>query len=239
MHHPSAGNVRPNSICQYKFHLPEKIMRLFAFILALLVGDPAVAQSWKEYAYPNYAVAISFPAEPEIQTTTYQAADGRAVEAHVYSVIQNDAAFRLTIVEASEPAMEESAVIDHAVKTLSQGGEIKVDIPARVSRVYGRQISIVGADGSHSSAAVFYHKGRLYQIEGKVFPNGSDMAAIRFQQSLVFTGGESNRSADAAQDRAGRERRRACRGGAENGGAPAVADDAQSNPQERCRRGGR
>ena len=50
---------------------------------------------------------------------------------------------------AELPGMEESAVIDNAVKTLAQGGDIKLDIPARVARVYGRQLSIAGADGTH------------------------------------------------------------------------------------------
>jgi hypothetical protein len=134
--------------------------------------------------------------------------------------------------------MEESAVIDHAIKTLSQGGEIKVNIPARINRVYGRQLSIVGADGSHSSVAVFYHKARLYQIEGKAAGNdaaGNDAAsyAIRFQQSLVFTGGDTNRP-DAV-----REARRNCP--PENAGAPgaAASDDRQLRAEGRCRRGAR
>jgi hypothetical protein len=183
-------------------------MRMIATVFAVVVASaPAYAQSWKEYAYPSYSFAVSFPAEPKIETTTYQAVDGRPVEARVYSVTQDSAVFTMTIVDLSDPAAEENAVIDHAIKTLAQGGEIKVNIPARINRVYGRQLSIVGQDGSHSAAAVFYQKGRLYQIEGRVLPAGSDAAAIRFQQSLVFTGGESNRPPDAA-----RGPRRSCRG---------------------------
>jgi hypothetical protein len=35
---------------------------------------------------------------------------------------------------------------------------------------------------------LFYHNGRLYQIEGKSLATGNTTAdAIRFQQSLVFT----------------------------------------------------
>ena len=207
-------------------------MRLLAFILTMFVaGSPAGAQSWKEYAYPGYAFTVSFPAEPRIETTTYQAADGRSAEAQVYSVTQDGATFRMTIVDLSDAAMEESAAIDHAVRTLSRDGEIKIDIPARVNRVYGRQLSIVAADGSRSAVAVFYHKGRLYQIDGMVFPGGDDAAAIRFQQSLVFTGGESNRP-DAV-----REQRRACRGGPENADAAGAAtqDDGQLR-EARCRR---
>ncbi len=210
-------------------------MRLLALIAATFVAaGPAAAQSWKEYAYPGYAFTVSFPAEPKIETTMYQAADGRSVPARVYSVAQDGAVFKMTIVELADPAADESAVIDHAVRTVSQSGEVKVDIPARVNRVYGRQLSIVGADGSRSAVAVFYHKGRLYQIDGKVLPGGDEAAAIRFQQSLVFTlRGESLNRPDAAFG----EQRRACRGGPENADAAGAAteDDGQLR-EARCRR---
>jgi hypothetical protein len=142
----------------------ELKMRMMAitFILAMFVGNgPAAAQSWQQYSYPSDSFAVSFPAAPKIEIKTYQAADGRVVDARVYSVAQDDGEFKMTIADlsnaASGAAPEESAVIGHAVKTLSQGGEIKVDIPARINRVFGRQLSIVGADGSHSSGAVFYY----------------------------------------------------------------------------------
>jgi hypothetical protein len=209
-------------------------MRVIASIVAVFVaGGPAAAQSWHEYAYPSYSFALSFPADPKVEITTYQTADDRTVDAHVYSVTQDDAVFKMSIIDLSDAAMEESAVIDHAIKALSQEGEIKVNLPARINRVYGRQLSIVGADGSHSSAAVFYLKGRLYQIEGKALPTGNDAAsyAIRFQQSLVFTGGESNRP-DAV-----REPRRNCRVAADNAGAPGSATQSGGRSLDgRCRR---
>jgi hypothetical protein len=96
----------------------------------------------------------------------------------------------MTVADMRDTGLEENAVIDHAVKTLSQGGEVKVDIPHRISWIYGRQLSIAGADGSRSSVAVFYHKRQLYQIEGTTLPAGSNSStsdSIRFQQSLVFT----------------------------------------------------
>ena len=167
----------------------ESTMRPIAFILAAFVASsPATAQSWTEYSYPDYAFTVSFPAEPRIEATIYQAVDGRRVPARVYSVTRDKGVFKMTVVDLTSAALEESAVIDHAIKTLSQGGQIKLDIPHRISRVFGRQLSIQAADGSHSSIAVFYHKQRLYQIEGKALAPGNTTAdAIRFQQSLVFT----------------------------------------------------
>jgi hypothetical protein len=167
-------------------------MRLIAFIsfvLAMLAaGGPAAAQNWKEYSYPDYAFTVAFPADPQIETTTYQAADGSLVAARVYSVLQDGAVFKITVADLSATAAEEAAVIEHAVKPLVQGGAIKLDIPHRISRVFGRQLSIAGADGSHSSVAAFYFKRRLYLIEGKALPAKNDASAdaIRFQQSLVF-----------------------------------------------------
>ena len=123
-------------------------MRLIAFALAAFVASgPAAAQNWQEYSYPDYSFAVSFPADPQVETATYQVADGGAVEAHVYSVRQNDSVLKVTVAELGNTGLAESAVIDHAIKTLSEGGEVKINIPHRVYQVYGRQLSIAGADG--------------------------------------------------------------------------------------------
>src|SRR6266852_3376075 len=182
-------------------------MRLIAFALAAFVaGGPAAAQNWQEYSYPAYSFTIAFPADPKIETATYRVADGRAVEAHVYSLRQNDSLLTVTVAELANTGLEESAVIGHAIKTLSAGAEVKINIPHRVYQIYGRQLSIAGADGSRSTVAVFDFNGRLYQVEGKTLPGGNPLDMLRFQQSLVFTGGGSNRSAEAI-----RAIREACR----------------------------
>jgi len=182
-------------------------MRLIAFALAAFVaGGPAAAQSWQEYSYPAYSFTIAFPADPKIETATYLVADGRSVEAHVYSLRQNDSLLTVTVAELANTGLEENAVIGHAIKTLSAGAEVKINIPHRVYQIYGRQLSIAGADGSRSTVAVFDFNGRLYQVEGKTLPGGNPLDMLRFQQSLVFTGGGSNRSAEAI-----RAIREACR----------------------------
>src|SRR6185312_9325166 len=76
-------------------------MRAIAFVIALFAAElfaanaPAAAQSWKEYSYPSYSFAVSFPAEPKVETTMYQAADGRSVQAQVYSVTQDNGVFTM------------------------------------------------------------------------------------------------------------------------------------------------
>jgi hypothetical protein len=186
---------------------------------ALAAGGPAAAQSsWKEYSYPDDFFSVDFPAAPKIETTTYQVADNRSVRARVYSVKQDSALFAVTVAELANTGLDESAVIDHAIRMLSAGAEVKVNIPHRIDEVYGRQLSLARGDGSRSTVAVFDYKGRLYQIEGKALPGGSTamVDAIRFQQSLIFTGGGSNRSRDAI---------RAIRQGCREVNNPAGLDD--------------
>jgi hypothetical protein len=193
---------------------------LAAFVLAAFVpGGPAAAQSWEEYSYPDYAFTVAFPATPQVETTTYQVAEDRSVPAHVYTVRQNNSVFKVTVAELANTGLQESIVIDHAIKTLSAGGEVKFDIPHRIYKVYGRQLSVLGSDGSRSTVAVFDYEGRLYQIEARALAGGGDTAAdtLRFQQSLVFTDGGSNRSEDTI-----RAIREACRGAPFN---PAGLDD--------------
>jgi hypothetical protein len=210
-------------------------------VAALVGGTPAAAEGWQEYSYPDYSVAVAFPAEPKIEITTYPAADGVKVEARVYSVTQGNAVFKLTIADLSEAVIEENAAIDRAIKLMSQGGEIKVDIPHRVRRVYGRQLSVARADGGRSLAAVFYYKQRLYQIEGTSLPGGNATAeAIRFQQSLMFTDDASNRAepASAVDVYSGAANPGAARGenrrgrGAENGGGRGRRGEAAAPTQE-------
>jgi hypothetical protein len=170
-------------------------MRLILFILvAFAFSAPAVAQSWEEYTYPEYAVSVAFPASPKIEATTYQIADGRSVPARIYSVRQDKGEFKLTVADLANTGLDEKTVVDHAITALSQGAIVKLNVPARIYRVYGRQLTVEGADGSRSMVAIFDLKGRLFQIEAKVPRGGSEFELTRFQQSLVFDREISNRS---------------------------------------------
>ena len=208
-------------------------MRSIPFILlAFAFSAPAGAQSWEEYSYPEYAISVSFPAKPQIETTTYQVVEGRSVPAHVFSVRQDKGEFKLTIADLANTGVDEKAVIDHAVKALSQGATVKVNVPARIYQSYGRQLTIEWADGSRSMAGVFDIMGRVYQIEAKVPRGGSEFELTRFQQSLVFDRSVSNRTPE--QIRAIRE---GCPGlvgvlnGAGNPVNPAGLDDPRCKAQ--------
>ena len=165
-------------------------MRLITFVVAIIVASaPAGAQGWREYEYPNEGFTVAFPAEPKVETTSYQPPGGRLVEARVHSVVQEGGEFKVTVVDLPYAEMSEGNIMAYAVLMLSRGGEIKIDIPHSTRRIIGRQVSIDGLDGSQTYASVFFHNRRLYQIEGTVPAGNSTADAIRFQQSFDFTDG--------------------------------------------------
>ncbi len=165
-------------------------MRLIAFAIALfLAGSPAAAKDWMEYAYPDHSFTVAFPAEPRIEPTTYQAADGRAFAARTYSVALDGGLFKMTVVELPDTNANGDALVSHAVKTLTDGSQIKLDIPHRIRSTYGRQLAVARPDGSFTYVAVFFHKQRLYQLEGIAAAAGgdADVDAMIFHQSLDLT----------------------------------------------------
>ena len=165
-------------------------MRLITFIVAIIAASaPAGAQGWREYEYSNEGFTAAFPAEPKVETTTYQAPGRRMVEARVYFVVQEGGKFKVTVADMSQIEMSEGNVMAYAVMMLSRSGEIQFNIPHSTRRIIGRQASIDGADGSQTYASVFFHNRRLYQIEGIVPAGGSTANGIRFQQSFDFTDG--------------------------------------------------
>ena len=76
---------------------------LATFLLLVTVPaaapQPAPAQGWEEYSYPDYAFSVAFPANPQVDTTTYQIADNRSVPARIYSVRQANVAFSMIVAE--------------------------------------------------------------------------------------------------------------------------------------------
>jgi hypothetical protein len=161
-----------------------------SYILPLFFAGSAAPSDWKEYENPKYSFAIHFPVDPTLEATTFRTADGRSLEAHSFSVEQDAGLFKVTVVEMpGEQTGEEALVVKEAAKNVAEGGVTKFDITHSIGTIYGRQLGIAEANGGYSYVALFYHKQRLYQIEGKALVAGgqAEVDAMRFQQSLDLT----------------------------------------------------
>jgi hypothetical protein len=142
-----------------------------------------VAQNWQEYGYPDGSFRVTFLADPQIKTTTYQVTEDREVEAHVYFVRRDNAAFKVTVAELADAGRESAAVIDYAIKMLSKGGEVKVNPPHHIMSLFGRQLSIVGADGKLSIAPLVTQPVAQPHIEA-----GHDLGGVQVE---IVTDGRS------------------------------------------------
>jgi hypothetical protein len=110
-------------------------MRLIAFVAAAFVASsPVAAEEWQQFAYPDYAFTVAFPAAPRVETTTYQLAEGRTVPAHVYAVRDNDGVFTVTVAETRNAGLDENAVIDNAIKRLSAADSSASSVPTAAAR---------------------------------------------------------------------------------------------------------
>jgi hypothetical protein len=70
---------------------------------------------------------------------------------------------------------------------------VRINVPARIYQVYSRQLTVEGRIGSRLMIAMFDVMGRLYQIEAKA-AGANEFELTRFQQSLVFECGVTNRT---------------------------------------------
>jgi hypothetical protein len=175
-------------------------MRLIAFVLtALVVSGPAAAE-WKEFNSVSEGFGVVFPADPDVEeVATFEVVPGKTVAARIYSARYDNSLFKMTVVDGRDEGLQEASVIDQALKRLTQGGELKINVPHRIYRIYGRQLSVARPDGSLTTAAVFFANDRLYQIESTKFAGGSDADAIRFHQSLTFDRNVANRTPQQMQ----------------------------------------
>jgi hypothetical protein len=175
-------------------------MRLIAFVLAaLVVSRPATAE-WKEFNSVSEGFGVVFPADPDVEEVTmFEVVPGKMVPARIYSARYDNSLFKMTVVDGRDAGLLETPVIDQALKRLTQGGELKINIPHRIYRIYGRQLSVARADGNLTTAAVFFANDRLYQIESTKFAGGSGADAIRFHQSLTFDRNVANRTSQQMQ----------------------------------------
>ena len=175
-------------------------MRSIALVLAVLVVSGPAAAEWKEFNSVSEGFGVVFPADPDVkEVAMFEVVPGKTVAARIYSARYDNSLFKMTVVDGRDEGLHEAAVIDQALKRLTQGGELKINVPHRIYRIYGRQLSVARPDGSLTTAAVFFANDRLYQIESTKFAGGSDADAIRFHQSLTFDRNVANRTPQQMQ----------------------------------------
>jgi hypothetical protein len=169
-------------------HTPPKARHLVLGILALAAAGPAWAQTWREYAYPELGFSAQFPVQPTVAEGQYKAG-GLTAPAKLYTAHQGAADYSITVADLSASSIGKDAAIAGAARTFAALGAVKIDVIERIDREYGRELTVVGQDGSHTATAIFYVNQKLYVLAGRSDELSAPLA-VRFQQSLQFVDAE-------------------------------------------------
>lgn len=168
-------------------------MKLMVAILmaAWLTSAAAATEEWKTYPYPEAGFAIQFPFPPTVAKSTFKTAAGLSLPMTRYSVRQDHIVYTLSIVDFSSTSADAMTTIADTEKSFGAAGKVTVAIDARVNRSYGRELSVLGSEGSRSTVAIFFVNKHLFTLVGESLPPNAIQEsgnAIRFQESLQFTG---------------------------------------------------
>jgi hypothetical protein len=173
-------------------------LRYLALATVLGLPGPALAASWTHYAYSDDGFAVQAPVEPTPARGVFKTPSGSSAPEITYTGRQDDAVFQVSVIDLRGTSIDKQAALDMGVKTLGAEGQIKANVEERIDREFGRNLTIAGADGSRSTASVFFVNGKLYELLGKALPpdpNAGSGKTMRFQESLelIGLGAEANR----------------------------------------------
>ncbi len=172
--------------------------RLLALATVLGSPVPALAATWSHYAYSDDGFAVQAPVEPTPSKGTFKTPSGTSAPEITYVGREDDAVFQVTVIDLRGTSIDKQAALDMGVKALSAEGEIKANVEERIDREFGRNLTIVGADGSRTTASVFFVNGKLYELVGRALPpdpTAGSGKTMRFQEllELIGLGAEANR----------------------------------------------
>ncbi|WP_428102610.1 hypothetical protein [Candidatus Rariloculus sp.] len=189
-------------------------MRTLIFLLLPVVMVPLAASAqWREFFDPEEFFSVNFPAEPDVREIEFQSEYGATVPAKVYSVVDGDQLYSVTVVNYADAegthtelpdgtddttptsiwVYDQRASVSFAARALRlRGGEVTYDAWHHIDRVEGLQLQITNPDGSRTYAGTYYHNSRLYIVEA-TGPEVSILAQGLFQQSLYFLDDEGIR----------------------------------------------
>ena len=160
---------------------------LAAFVFA--ASGAARAQTWTDYPYPDAGFQVQFPVAPTLSNNVYRTATGVSAPARVYAARDGGIDYSVTVADFAASTLQAQAAIDDAVAMFGRTGDIKLDVSERIDRQFGRELRVLGRDGSLTATAIFFVDHRLYVLAGRTLTPNPDPASpltVRFQQSLQF-----------------------------------------------------
>lgn len=155
-----------------------------------LAATPADA-AWHGY-FNKQGVAFSFAAPGELkgEKSTYHSAIAGERNSVVFTSVEDNVEFKITIVDFPGHASDEAALLKEASAAYQNQAKVLLDEEdARIESTYGRKVTVdLPNNGGRSMSAIYFKDNHLIQLQATVLPGGdSDSAYMgRFVDSLSF-----------------------------------------------------
>ncbi len=153
-------------------------------ILAGLGAALALAVSPADAAWHGWfnkaGVAFSFsaPGEMKAEKSTYHSAIAGDRNSLVFSSIEENVEFKITVVDFAGRAKDEDALIKEASATYRDKSKVLLDTDARVEASYGRKLTVdLPNEGGRSMTAIFFKDNHLIQLQATVLQGGDSQSA--------------------------------------------------------------
>ena len=157
---------------------------------AALAMTPAQA-AWHGY-YNKQGVAFSFAAPGDLKgaKSTYHSAIAGERDSVVFTSVEDNVEFKITVVDFPGRASDEAALLKEASAAYQDKAKVLLDEEdARIESTYGRKLTIdLPNNGGRSMSAIYFKDNHLIELQATVLPGGdSDSAYMgRFVDSLSF-----------------------------------------------------
>jgi len=159
-----------------------------AMALALAI-TPAQA-AWQGY-YNKQGVAFSFAAPGELkgEKSTYHSGIAGDRNSLVFTSVEDNVEFKITVVDLPGRASDEAALIKEASAAYQDKAKVLLDEDARIESSYGRKVTVdLPNNGGRSMSAIYFKDNHLIQLQATVLSGGDANSAnlARFVDSLSF-----------------------------------------------------
>ncbi len=169
-------------------------MRRIALSIAalLLAASSAEAAPWQTYTFRDQGFAIESLVPLAKGTGQYRGAIAGRLQTVTYSGEAENIRYKVSILDISKRLPEAVNLYEEMESLTSLGGKVlaneSVGIEPGAGRHYGRQLVMQMKDGSLMRTVLVYNKGKIYQTEATVLPNGDrdSFAPERFVESILF-----------------------------------------------------
>lgn len=175
-------------------------------IFTMCVSMPlsATAQDWIEYENREYGFAINIPTNPTFEDVEYTSPTGETLPARIFTSLEEDAVYKVTVVDYSSRPGEHHIAISHAADAMRASGEVIYEVISDLDEIYGPQFYIFSEDQREVLSTIVFFRERLFIAEGSV-PQGAAPPS-QFQQSMGLVHADGTRPTGVNEDRLARQR---------------------------------